>query len=112
MNHIHNTSEKKRITLNYLNQPVADNGKLRAQFSSFLGTTVRQFVSLTCASWHQVPEKELLWEYVKVKYVSYLCLILFDNCKGLYVPFYALCVILCRTSILFLKMLNRGLIKQ
>ncbi|KAL6535019.1 hypothetical protein OROMI_026393 [Orobanche minor] len=69
MNHIHNTAEKKRITLNYLNQPVADNGKLLDEFSNFLGTTVRQFVSLTCASWHQVPEKELLWEYVKDKYI-------------------------------------------
>ncbi|KAL6582336.1 hypothetical protein OROMI_006350 [Orobanche minor] len=68
MEQVHNREEKKTITLNYLNQPVADNGKLLSEFSLFLGTTVRQFVSLTCASWHQVPEKELLWEYVKVHY--------------------------------------------
>ncbi|KAL6572319.1 hypothetical protein OROMI_013277 [Orobanche minor] len=68
MEQVHNREEKKTITLNYLNQPVADNGKLLSEFSLFLGTTVRQFVSLTCASWHQVPEKELLWEYVKDKY--------------------------------------------
>ncbi|KAK1395382.1 hypothetical protein POM88_014438 [Heracleum sosnowskyi] len=69
MNHVHNRAEKKRITLNYLNQPVADDGKLLSEFTNFLGTTVRQFVSLTCASWHQVPEKQLLWEYVKDKYI-------------------------------------------
>ncbi|KAK1399643.1 hypothetical protein POM88_009506 [Heracleum sosnowskyi] len=69
MNHVHNRGEKKRITLNYLKQPVADDGKLLSEFSNFLGTTVRQFVSLTCASWHQVPEKGLLLEYVQDKYI-------------------------------------------
>ncbi|KAK1369091.1 hypothetical protein POM88_035183 [Heracleum sosnowskyi] len=69
MNHVHNRGEKKRITLNYLKQPVADDGKLLSEFSNFLGTIVRQFVSLTCASWHQVPEKGLLLEYAQDKYI-------------------------------------------
>ncbi|KAK1394557.1 hypothetical protein POM88_013613 [Heracleum sosnowskyi] len=69
MSHVHNRGEKKRITLNYLKQPIADDGKLLSEFSNFLGITVRQFVSLTCSSWHQVPKKGLLLEYVKDKYI-------------------------------------------
>nr|XP_017239854.1 PREDICTED: uncharacterized protein LOC108212644 [Daucus carota subsp. sativus] len=69
MDHVHNSNDKKIITLNELSQPVSDNSKLLSEFSNFLGTTVRQFVSLTCVSWHEVPEKDLLWEYVKEKYI-------------------------------------------
>ncbi|KAK1368076.1 hypothetical protein POM88_034168 [Heracleum sosnowskyi] len=39
MNHVHNRAEKKRITLSYLNQPIADDGKLLSEFTNFLGTT-------------------------------------------------------------------------
>ncbi|KAL8135869.1 hypothetical protein AgCh_010471 [Apium graveolens] len=67
MNHVHNSTEKKVITLNDQFQPVSYGGKWSlAEFSNFLGTTLKQFVLLTSASWHQVPEKELLWEYVKL----------------------------------------------
>ncbi|KAL8146611.1 hypothetical protein AgCh_004366 [Apium graveolens] len=70
MNHFHNSTKKKVITLNDQFQPVFCGGKWSvAEFSNFLGTTLRRFMSLTCASWHQVPEKELLWEYVKDKYI-------------------------------------------
>ncbi|KAL8107413.1 hypothetical protein AgCh_023983 [Apium graveolens] len=63
MNHVHNNTEKKVITLNDQFQPVSCGGKWSiAEFNNFLGTTLWQFVSLTCASWYQVPEKELLWE--------------------------------------------------
>lgn len=64
--HVHTRSEKKVITMNNLIQPVSDDNKLTSEFSNFLGTTVREFVSLTCRSWREVPDKDILWEYVKV----------------------------------------------
>ncbi|KAK1400183.1 hypothetical protein POM88_010046 [Heracleum sosnowskyi] len=70
MNHVHNRGEKKKGSPSIISSsPVADDGKLLSEFSNFLGTTVRQFVSLTCASWHQVPEKGLLLEYVQDEYI-------------------------------------------
>ncbi|KAL8155617.1 hypothetical protein AgCh_000853 [Apium graveolens] len=63
---VHNSIEKLVITLNDKFQPISCGGKNSTfELSNFLGTTLRQFVSLTSASWHEVPEKELLWEYVK-----------------------------------------------
>lgn len=55
------------INLSEEGQPIADDDdNLISELSNFLGTTVREFVSLTCRSWHEVPEKDILWEYVKV----------------------------------------------
>lgn len=65
MNHVHTRSEKREIGLNNLGQPISADDRV-AELSNFLGTTVRDFVSLTYVNWHQVPDKDILWEYVKV----------------------------------------------
>ncbi|KAL4564766.1 hypothetical protein LXL04_028837 [Taraxacum kok-saghyz] len=40
------------------------------KFSRFLGTIARthSYAPLTCASWHKVPHKDKIWEYVLGKY--------------------------------------------
>lgn len=107
MDHVHNSNDKKIITLNELSQPVSDNSKLLSEFSNFLGTTVRQFVSLTCVSWHEVPEKDLLWEYVKVKQISYFWSI-WSICSLLFNIILFMDFVLFRKSISFRKKLNHG----
>nr|XP_017228464.1 PREDICTED: uncharacterized protein LOC108203795 [Daucus carota subsp. sativus] len=69
LTHVHTRGEKREIKLSDLGQPVDDDEHLIREFSNFLGTTVREFVSLTCRSWTEVPQKDILWEYVKDKYV-------------------------------------------
>ncbi|KAL6518137.1 hypothetical protein OROMI_033838 [Orobanche minor] len=69
LNHIHTRGEKREIKLSDLGQPVDDDDNLISEFSNFLGTTVREFVSLTCRSWLEVPQKNILWQYVKDKYI-------------------------------------------
>lgn len=66
LTHVHTRGEKREIKLSDLGQPVDDDEHLIREFSNFLGTTVREFVSLTCRSWTEVPQKDILWEYVKV----------------------------------------------
>lgn len=110
MNHIHNTTTKRVITLNDVGQPVSCGGKNSVlEFSNFLGTTLRQFVSLTCASWHEVPDKELLWEYVQVNYICFksciVLLLVLQICMFLLLYFIKFC---CRISLLFRKRLNLG----
>lgn len=105
MEHVHSRTEKKQIYLNARFQAVSENRKARSELGSFLGTTVRQFVPVTCSSWHEVPQKDLMWHYVKVKHVSY-CEIL--STFGLYVFLYALYVIFYRTSIPFRKRVKSG----
>lgn len=67
MDHVHTRKEKKEIKLNDKFQPISDTDKTLSELSLFLGTTVRDFVSLTCVSWKEVPDKGLLWQYVKVR---------------------------------------------
>ncbi|XP_063948189.1 uncharacterized protein LOC135152261 [Daucus carota subsp. sativus] len=70
LGHVHTRGEKKEIKLSDLGQPISDDDDhLLSEFSNFLGTTVREFVSLTCRSWSEVPEKDILWQYVKDKYI-------------------------------------------
>ncbi|KAL6555066.1 hypothetical protein OROGR_006324 [Orobanche gracilis] len=69
MDHVHTRKEKKEIKLNNKFQPISDTDKTLSELSLFLGTTVRDFVSLTCVSWKEVPDKDLLWQYVKEKYI-------------------------------------------
>ncbi|XP_063937382.1 uncharacterized protein LOC108203821 [Daucus carota subsp. sativus] len=69
LTHVHTRGEKREIKLSDLGQPVDDDEHLIREFSNFLGTTVREFVSLTCRSWTEVPQKDIMWEYVKDKYV-------------------------------------------
>ena len=66
LTHVHTRGEKREINLSDLGQPVDDDEHLIREFNNFLGTTVREFVSLTCRSWTEVPQKDILWEYVKV----------------------------------------------
>ncbi|KAL6558847.1 hypothetical protein OROMI_019197 [Orobanche minor] len=69
LTHVHRRGEKREIKISDLGQPVDDDEHLIREFSNFLGTTVREFVSLTCRSWLEVPQKDILWQYVKDKYV-------------------------------------------
>lgn len=72
MNHVHTRNERKQINLSDKGQPISDDDDhLLSEFSNFLGAVVREFVSLTCRTWHEVPEKEILWRYVKVMKITY-----------------------------------------
>lgn len=67
MSNVHTRAEKPEIKLSEDGQPISDDDDhLLREFSNFLGTVVRDFVSLTCRSWTEVPEKGILWKYVKV----------------------------------------------
>ncbi|KAL6544369.1 hypothetical protein OROGR_010866 [Orobanche gracilis] len=68
MIHVRTRKDKREIKLNKHVQPVSDDDEL-SEFSNFLGTTARQYVSLTNISWHVVPDKEILWEYGTDKYI-------------------------------------------
>ncbi|XP_063942346.1 uncharacterized protein LOC135150128 [Daucus carota subsp. sativus] len=58
LGHVHTRGEKKEIKLSDLGQPISDDDDhLLSEFSNFLGTTVREFVSLTCRSWSEVLKK-------------------------------------------------------
>lgn len=63
-----NPREKKVIKVNVDLQCVADDDRVIAEFSNFLGTLARQAVPLDYISWHKYPEqqKEELWRYVHV----------------------------------------------
>ncbi|XP_074364994.1 uncharacterized protein LOC141706059 isoform X2 [Apium graveolens] len=65
MNHVPRRKEKRVITTNKKSQPVSTDDKLVSEFNHFLGKIVRNYVSLTCVSWSKVPNKDILWEYVK-----------------------------------------------
>ncbi|KAL6508660.1 hypothetical protein OROGR_023371 [Orobanche gracilis] len=69
MDRVHTRKEKKEIKPNNKFQPISDTDKTLSALSLFLGTTMRDFVSLTCVSWKEVPDKDLLWQYVKEKYI-------------------------------------------
>lgn len=69
MDNVHTRGEKKEIKLSEEGRPISDDDDhLLSEFSNFLGTVVRDFVSLTCRSWTEVPEKDILWQYVKVMF--------------------------------------------
>ncbi|KAL8101227.1 hypothetical protein AgCh_033197 [Apium graveolens] len=92
MKHVHTRGEKREIVLSKLGQPISDDDRLLSEFSNFLGTTVREFVSLTCRTWSEVPDKEILWKYVKDKYIiskegyKYVMIIMRDQFKGIKLP--------------------------
>ncbi|XP_017250517.2 uncharacterized protein LOC108221130 [Daucus carota subsp. sativus] len=46
-----------------------ENAMVHYAVENEMKSTVREFVSLTCRSWTEVPQKDILWEYVKDKYV-------------------------------------------
>lgn len=63
--HTRNFDERKLIPLNNKFQPVSDD--LISELRSFLGTLAIDHVPLVYVSWHKVPFKANLWEFVKVK---------------------------------------------
>ncbi|KAK1359107.1 hypothetical protein POM88_043581 [Heracleum sosnowskyi] len=70
MDRVHTRGEKPEIRLSENDKPISDDDDhLLSEFSNFLGTMIRDFVSLTCRSWTKVPEKDILWQYVKDKYI-------------------------------------------
>lgn len=65
--HGRSPTEKPVITLSKKGQPIGDR-KVRAELSNFLGTLVKQHVSLTHVNWHVVPQelKKKMLEYTLV----------------------------------------------
>ena len=65
--HGRSPSEKIVITLNEDGQPIGDR-KITSELSNFLGTLVKDHVSLTHVNWHVVPEdlKQKMIEYTLV----------------------------------------------
>lgn len=65
------------IKVNKRGQPIG-NRKIRAELSNFLGTVVKDHVSITYVNWHVVPEalKQKMLEYALV---TPLTLLIFTN---------------------------------
>nr|XP_017245333.1 PREDICTED: uncharacterized protein LOC108216991 [Daucus carota subsp. sativus] len=63
--------ERPELYLNHELQPVSDDSKIRAEFSSFLGKLSRECVPLDYVNWKQIPaeEKNSWWEFIKQKYI-------------------------------------------
>ncbi|CAI9279915.1 unnamed protein product [Lactuca saligna] len=71
--HTRNVNQREVIICNEYGQPVGPiiEGKdVVGKFSRFLGTIARthSYAPLTCTSWHKVPHKDKIWEYVLGKY--------------------------------------------
>lgn len=69
--HGRSAAEKKFIELNKRGQPVGDR-KTRAELSNFLGTLVKDHVSLTYINWHVVPDelKKRMLKYTLVTSIT------------------------------------------
>ena len=67
--HARSMKEQKTILLNDKNQLCGPDDKTVAEFSSFLGTLARttDLAPLVYVSWPAVPNKQLLWDYVRVR---------------------------------------------
>ncbi|XP_065853522.1 uncharacterized protein [Euphorbia lathyris] len=63
--HTRNIEERKMIMLNDVNQPIGDD-KTLSEFSNFLGTLGRQYIKFSHTNWSHVPDKEILWQFVKI----------------------------------------------
>ncbi|GKC79220.1 hypothetical protein Tco_1129994 [Tanacetum coccineum] len=64
----------KVIICNEFGQPIRPSTKendVVEKFSRFLGTIARtsSYCPLTYNSWHKVPDKDRMWEYVLEKYI-------------------------------------------
>ncbi|KAK1383111.1 hypothetical protein POM88_020846 [Heracleum sosnowskyi] len=68
--HGRSTDEKKAIKLSKRGQPIGDR-KLTCELSNFLGTLVKDLVSLTYVNWHVVPKelKQKMMEYTLDRYI-------------------------------------------
>ena len=71
--------ERPELYLNHELQPVSDDSKIRAEFSSFLGKLSWECVPLDYVNWKQIPaeEKNSWWEFIKVKMTHLLFVQLF-----------------------------------
>ena len=60
--------ERKPIILNAANQPIGPDDKTMNEFTSFLGTLVRNgtLAPLDQVNWRKMPTKDALWDYVLV----------------------------------------------
>ncbi|XP_063948205.1 uncharacterized protein LOC108217084 [Daucus carota subsp. sativus] len=67
--HGRTANEKVVITLNKQNQPIGDK-KVTSELSNFLGTLVKDHVSITHVNWHVVPEdlKQKMVDYTLERY--------------------------------------------
>ena len=81
---IHGRTADRRpvITLNERGQPVSSDGKVVAELSRFLGTVVKDNVSLTHINWRVVPDqlKNKMWEYTRVNMIPLSAYITFHSC--------------------------------
>ena len=70
---IHGRTLDKRpvIQLNKYGQPVSDDDRVVAELKRFLGTVVKDNVSLTHINWRVVPLqlKKKMWDYTKVNMI-------------------------------------------
>ncbi|KAL8261398.1 hypothetical protein R6Q59_025447 [Mikania micrantha] len=71
--HMRKFNEREVIICNEFGQPIGPVTKekdMATQFSRFLGTIARNhsYASLVHSSWHKVPHKDKIWEYVLEKY--------------------------------------------
>ena len=69
--HTRNGNEREVIICNEYGQPVGPEEKgVVGKFSRFLGTIARShsYAPLIYSSWHKVPHKDKLWEYVLVRF--------------------------------------------
>ncbi|KAJ0579774.1 putative transposase, Ptta/En/Spm, plant [Helianthus annuus] len=71
--HTRKVDEREVIICNKFGQPVGPRTKEKdvvGKFSRFFGTIARNqsYVRMTYSSWHKVPHKDKMWEYVLEKY--------------------------------------------
>ena len=71
--HVQKFNEREVIICNEFGQPigpVTEEKDIVGRFSRFLGTIARNYnyVPLIYNSWHKVPHKEKMWEYVLVRF--------------------------------------------
>lgn len=60
--------ERKPIVLNEMGKPIGPDDKTVDKYTRFLGTLARNasLAPLNRINWHQVPDKDNIWEYVKL----------------------------------------------
>lgn len=73
MHLVHTRKEREVIICNEFGQPIGPTTTEKdivGKFSRFLGTIARNYsyAPLTYNSWHKVPNKDKIWEYVLVRF--------------------------------------------
>ncbi|CAL0321565.1 unnamed protein product [Lupinus luteus] len=69
--HARSLEDRVEIILNEYEVPIGPNQRSVVQFSNFLGTVARSsdFCPLVYTNWKVVPDKDLIWTYIKQKYI-------------------------------------------